>query len=208
MVKLDVKYLRYMSRDEFRVLTAVEMGMRNHEIVPTALVANIAAMKIDRTKKTLRQMVERKLVVHENKKYDGYKLTYLGYDYLAIKTMTNRDALTSVGNQIGVGKESDIYIVANAEDEQLVLKLHRLGRTSFRQIKKNRDYLENRKSTSWLYLSRLAAMKEYAYLKVLYDHKFPVPRPVDFSRHCVVMELVNGHPLCQVAEVREPSQLY
>jgi RIO kinase 2 len=32
MVKLDAELLRYMSKEEFRVLTAVEMGMKNHEV--------------------------------------------------------------------------------------------------------------------------------------------------------------------------------
>lgn len=71
-----------------------------------------------------------------------------------------------MGNQIGVGKESDIFIAANENDEQIVLKFHRLGRTSFRQIKSKRDYLKHRKSGSWLYLSRLSAMKEFAFMKV------------------------------------------
>lgn len=60
----------------------------------------------------------------------------------------------------------DIYIVANEEGEQFALKLHRLGRTSFRKLKEKRDYHRHRKNTSWLYLSRLSAMKEYAYMKV------------------------------------------
>jgi len=34
MVKFDVSLLRYLSKDDFRVLTAIEMGMRNHELVP------------------------------------------------------------------------------------------------------------------------------------------------------------------------------
>lgn len=33
-MKLDVDVLRYLSKDDFKVLTAVETGMRNHEIVP------------------------------------------------------------------------------------------------------------------------------------------------------------------------------
>ena len=37
---------------------------------------------------------------------DGYKLTYLGYDFLALKAMSSRSTITGVGNQIGVGKES------------------------------------------------------------------------------------------------------
>ncbi len=37
---------------------------------------------------------------------DGYRLTIAGYDYLALKALTTREAVQSVGNQIGVGKES------------------------------------------------------------------------------------------------------
>lgn len=37
---------------------------------------------------------------------DGYRLTYGGYDYLAMRAMSKRDSMYSVGNQIGVGKES------------------------------------------------------------------------------------------------------
>lgn len=33
-MKLDVNVLRYLSKDDFRVLTAVEMGMRNVYISP------------------------------------------------------------------------------------------------------------------------------------------------------------------------------
>lgn len=39
-------------------------------------------------------------------KDDGYRLTYGGYDYLAIRALSKRDSMYSVGNQIGVGKES------------------------------------------------------------------------------------------------------
>lgn len=37
---------------------------------------------------------------------DGYRLTYGGYDYLAMRTLSKRGTMHSVGNQIGVGKES------------------------------------------------------------------------------------------------------
>jgi RIO kinase 2 len=37
---------------------------------------------------------------------DGFKLTYLGYDFLALKAMAHRESVASVGKQIGVGKES------------------------------------------------------------------------------------------------------
>ena len=51
---------------------------------------------------------------------------------------------------------------------------------------------------SWIYLSRLAAAKEFAYMKALFDRGFPVPKPIDSNRHCVVMELLQAYPLQQV----------
>ncbi|XP_041793496.1 serine/threonine-protein kinase RIO2 [Chelmon rostratus] len=209
MGKLNVVVLRYLSRDDFRVLTAVEMGMKNHEIVPVSLLSSIASLKHGGCNKILRELVKHKLVVYERTKtVQGYRLNYGGYDYLALKTLCSREVIISVGNQMGVGKESDIYIVASPNEEQYALKLHRLGRTSFRNLKNKRDYHKHRKNMSWLYLSRLSAMKEFAYMKALYDRGFPVPKPVDYNRHAVVMELINGYPLCQVHELQDPSALY
>lgn len=103
---------------------------------------------------------------------DGYRLTYGGYDFLAMRTFAKRDTIYSVGNQIGTGKESDIYVVADEEGIVNCLKIHRLGRISFRTIKSKRDYLRNGQSASWMYMSRLAAMKEFAFMKVGFCLKF------------------------------------
>ncbi|XP_004625480.1 serine/threonine-protein kinase RIO2 [Octodon degus] len=209
MGKVNVAKLRYLSQDDFRVLTAVEMGMKNHEIVPCSLIASIASLKHGGCNKILRELVKHKLIAWERTKtVQGYRLTNAGYDYLALKTLSSRQVVESVGNQMGVGKESDIYIVANEEGQQFALKLHRLGRTSFRNLKNKRDYHKHRHSVSWLYLSRLSAMKEFAYMKALHDRKFPVPKPVDYNRHAVVMELLTGYPLCQIHHVEDPASVY
>ncbi|NWS14936.1 RIOK2 kinase, partial [Pachyramphus minor] len=186
-----------------------EMGMKNHEIVPASLIASIANLKHGGCNKILRELVKHKLLAYERTKtVQGYRLTNAGYDYLALKTLSSRQVITSVGNQMGVGKESDIYIVANEEEQQFALKLHRLGRTSFRSLKNKRDYHKHRHKMSWLYLSRIAAMKEFAYMKALHDRNFPVPRPIDYNRHAVVMELVDGYPLCQVHHMEDPAAVY
>lgn len=132
----------------------------------------------------------------------------MGYDYLALKTLTLRGSIHSFGTQIGVGKESNIYVVADEEGNSLCLKLHRLGRICFRNVRNKRDYHGKRKKMSWLYLSRISATREFAYMKALYDRGFPVPKPIDFNRHCVVMELVNGYPLHQINEIGDADQLY
>lgn len=208
MGKLNVSMVRYLTGEDYRVLTAIEMGMRNHEVVPLALVASIASLRNGGCHKVIKELVRHKLVSFEHAKTQGYRLTFLGYDYLALKALTSRNILKSVGNQIGVGKESDIYIACNDQDEQVCLKLHRLGRNSFRQLKNKRDYLKHRKNFNWLYLSRLSAMKEFAFMKALYENGFPVPKPHDFNRHTVCMQLMQGHPLCHVHHVSDVQQVY
>ncbi|XP_010524217.1 PREDICTED: serine/threonine-protein kinase rio2-like isoform X3 [Tarenaya hassleriana] len=207
-MKLDVNVLRYLSKDDFRVLTAVEMGMRNHELVPAELVERIASLKHGGTYKVLKNLLKYKLLHHDSSRYDGFRLTYLGYDFLAIKTMVNRGVFSAVGRQIGVGKESDIFEVAQEDGTVLAMKLHRLGRTSFRAVKSKRDYLRHRSSYNWLYLSRLAALKEFAFMKALEEHEFPVPKAIDCNRHCVIMSLVQGYPLVQVKQLQNPETVF
>lgn len=117
--------------------------------------------------------------------------------------------MTVIG-KMGVGKESDIYKCLNADGHLVVLKFARLGRNSFRTVKKNRDYLKHRTSFSWLYLSRLASCKEFLYMQILYSNNFPTPKPIDWNRHGVVMSLIDGYTLyisqnyhnsCNVKEV-------
>lgn len=139
---------------------------------------------------------------------DGYRLTYGGYDYLALNAHQKHKCVYSVGNQIGVGKESDIVVVATTKGTQRILKIHRLGRISFRSVKNNRDYLRNRSTGSWMYMSRLAAMKEYAFMKALQENGFSVPEPIAQNRHTVVMGLVDAFPLRQISRVPDPASLY
>ena len=44
-MKFDVNQLRYIEKDAWRTLTAVEMGMKNHELVPASLVDSIAGLR-------------------------------------------------------------------------------------------------------------------------------------------------------------------
>lgn len=92
MGKLNVAMLRFLSKEQFRVLTAVEMGMKNHEIVHAALVAAIAALKHGGCQKLLQDLAKHRLVLYERggKHVDGYRLTNAGYDYLALKVLSKR----------------------------------------------------------------------------------------------------------------------
>src|SRR6218665_2608663 len=115
--------------------------MRNHELVPRALAYSISGINNGSISKILMNLTQNKLLTYERgKRYDGYRLTYRGYDYLALNVLRTREVLTSVGNQIGVGKESDVYLGGNDEGKTFAVKFHRLGRTCFRKVSDKRDY--------------------------------------------------------------------
>lgn len=214
-MKLDTKALRYLNPTDWRTLTAVETGSRNHEVVPTTLIANLSKTSVGDVQRSISLIAKANLIAKvKNAKYDGYRLTYGGLDYLALHSLQKSDVVYSVGNQIGVGKESDIFVVSDEHGEQRVLKIHRLGRVSFKKgVRNKRDYArtkqqKERGAGSWMYMSRLAAVKEYAFLQALYDAGLSVPVPLGQNRHQLVMSLIDGFPLRQIDKVPDPAGLY
>lgn len=193
-MKLDASHLRYLETDDFRVLSALEAGSKNHELVPIELISRFTGIRPGGLRKRLSGLSRHKLISFEQ---EGIRLGYGGYDYLALNALLQRDSVVALGNQIGVGKESDIYLADQADGTCVVIKIQRLGRTSFRSVKMNRDYHGRRRHISWLYLSRLAAQKEFEFMKALWEREFSsmIPRPIDSSRHIVVMERIIGRRL-------------
>lgn len=159
----------------------------------------------------------------KNTNYDGYRLTYGGLDYLSLHSMIKKNMIFSISQTpLGVGKESDVYVVATPPNlhltvnktseavaevvpaarleegvEQAVLKIHRLGRISFRSVKRSRDYLNNNRisKSSWQQLSRLSAAREASFMTALYNHNFPVPKLISQNRHTLLMTLHRAPPL-------------
>ena len=205
--------MRTMSGQDFRVLEAVEKGMNKHALVPAPLIASLASLRHGGTGKILSSLLRDKLLSHDKScGYDGYRLTNAGYDILALHNLKSRKFIAAIGDRIGTGKESDVYLGVHPNGQQVVLKFHRLGRTSFRNVKKKRDYFvyngknaynsgknnQQQQSNSWLFLSRKSALKEFAFMKALYDVDYPTPEPIGHNRHIVVMSLIRGVPLYQV----------
>lgn len=73
-MKLDVGVLRYLTSDDFRVLTAVELGMKNHDLVPAELIVSLSGLKPSTAFRGIGTLHKHKLVFHSGQKYDGYRL--------------------------------------------------------------------------------------------------------------------------------------
>lgn len=197
-----------LQKDDWRVLAAIELGMRNHEYVPVPVIERLARLKRGNAFKCVQYLLKHKLISHVNKKCDGYKVEFRGYDYLAMYSFLKAGLELRIEAKVGVGKESDVYLMRTKDDKLLILKLGRLGRTSFKRVKITREYIENRRQYNWLYLSRLAAQREFKYLKALYKRDFPVPVPVHNNRHAILMSFINGFPLYTVKTLSEVHVAY
>ena len=88
-MKLDMGHMRYLTADDFKVLKAVEQGTKNHEVVPTGMIHQISGMRASSgTNRAIGDLAKVKLVAKvRNAKYDAYKLTYTGFDYISVKSM-------------------------------------------------------------------------------------------------------------------------
>ncbi|CAH8546663.1 unnamed protein product [Heterobilharzia americana] len=213
-IKMD--RFRYISGEAWRALIAIEMGLKNHEVVPSELALKISHLKRSCTSFT--RLVQEHLIPNGLVAYEmdnrhstkGYRLTNMGYDYLALNQFFKSEQLTNLGTMVGAGKESDVYTAIagvrcgrpteESENsltefpdvgEVVIVKFHRLGRTSFRKVKDKREYHQHRNKCSWLYLDRLASKREFQMMQGLYNNGIPVPVPYAHNRNAVLMSYVK-----------------
>eukprot|EP00834_Sanchytrium_tribonematis_P001249 NODE_29_length_37665_cov_1.081563.p10 type:complete len:365 gc:universal NODE_29_length_37665_cov_1.081563:36257-35163(-) len=206
-MRLNPLHLSQMTSDQMRLLQCMEILCKNHEYIPIDLLSAVYKKPVYNE---LKQLMNWKLISYENNaKTCGYRLGYGGYDYMALFTLEKR-GLLGIGKQLGVGKESDVYLGSMDTEEgprDVVIKIHRLGRTSFRTVKNNRDYMGNRNNASWLLLSRLSAEKEFSFMSILHK-RLPVPEPIWHNRHMVVMSPINGYPITQIRQFLDSQHVF
>jgi RIO kinase 2 len=184
-----------LSREDLSVLSSIESGMKAHEWVPIQEIARLSGLPLRKVEYRLRILSEQKLVTRTTIHYEGYQIDFDAYDLLAISDLLKRNFITSIGDKIGVGKESVVFEALG--EIPLVIKFHRQGRTSFKHVRRARDHLTDLPRLPWLYAASLAARHEFQVMQRLYP-KVSVPRPVALSRHALAMELIYGDQLNKV----------
>ncbi|XVH30502.1 serine/threonine-protein kinase RIO2 [Haloferacaceae archaeon DSL9] len=194
MVQNIASVIRDLEPEDFYLLSGVEHGMRFSEWVQRERLPKYANLTREEIDYRIDRCMDRELITRKTIQYEGYQLTFEGYDALALRAFSERDTIESVGAPLGVGKESDVYEALSYKP--LALKYHREGYTNFREVQKERDYTADHHHVSWLYTARKAAEREYEALETLYP-AVSVPRPVDQNRHAIVMEKFPGVELAR-----------
>ncbi|MFD1688675.1 RIO1 family regulatory kinase/ATPase, partial [Halolamina salifodinae] len=182
--------------EDFYLLSGLEQGMRFSEWVQREKLPDYADMTKEEVDYRLDRCSDRDLVERKTIQYEGYRLTFEGYDCLALRAFSQRGTIEGMGAPLGVGKESDVYEVRSYEP--MALKFHREGYTEFRKVDKEREYTADRNHVSWFYTARKAAEREHEILAELYPD-VSVPRPVDQNRHAILMEKFEGVELKRAA---------
>jgi RIO kinase 2 len=180
--------------EDFYLLSGVEQGMRFSEWVNREKLPDYAGLTAEEVDYRLDRCMKRDLIERRTIQYEGYQLSFEGYDALALHTFAERDTVEGMGSSLGVGKESDVYEVRSYRP--LALKFHREGYTNFREVNREREYTADHHHVSWLYTARKAAEAEYDALETLYPD-VSVPQPVDHNRHAVLMSKFDGVELAR-----------
>ncbi len=204
-IKDAIQAFKQLDSEDIRILQVIERGMITHEYVDTRLIVRLSKNEEDFVLSRLKKLNRLGLVQRTKQPYVGYILTSRGYDCLAFNALLKRATLKAItATPLGEGKESEVYLGLTPGGRKVAVKIHRVGRTSFRHTRKVRVYAAEKRHLSWLYLSRLAAKQEYEALKILYG-RVSVPEPIDWNRHVVVTEYINGVELYKVPELSNPS---
>ncbi|HWQ18214.1 MAG TPA: RIO1 family regulatory kinase/ATPase [Methanotrichaceae archaeon] len=194
MVNLAETFLR-LSRDDFSTLKGIEAGMRTHEWVPVNEIARITGLPIDKADYRLSRLSDMGLVARETIHYLGYRMDFDAYDILALQDFSEKNAVTCIGEKIGVGKESVVYEALG--QIPLAIKFHREGRTSFKHVRRDREHLNDGSRCAWIHAARRSARHEFGIMQRLYP-QVSIPRPVALSRHAIAMELICGPGLGRI----------
>ena len=199
---------RSLQPADLRILLGAELGMTSREYVPVSRMVRYANLLEEEVGKRLPDLVDKRLLASGSMHalgYAGFRLTFLGYDCLALNAFVKRNVVEALGSPLGLGKESDVYDAKGKRGTRIALKFHRLGRISFRQTRRTRGYVAERAHTSWLYQARMAATREFAAMKRARRVGVPVPKPIGQNRHLVAMDMFEGSELSRINAIPEPA---
>ncbi|BFH73256.1 hypothetical protein SJAV_12000 [Sulfurisphaera javensis] len=178
---------------DYKVLKTVYELNSNYEYVPYSAISEELGLLDRELKEVLLKLYDLRLLSKERiLKEIGYRLTFTGLDILAIKKLYATKILKNLGIIIGEGKESNVYFGYNFSDETVIVKFHRIGKNSYKNIRKIRGikYKED-----WIKLTVKNAEREYKALDCLYNNFGNVPKPYGQAYNAIVMEYVQGTEL-------------
>jgi RIO kinase 2 len=189
-----------LNKSDFKILKVFASSLKNRQFLNLPTLSQYSNLSQSLIEHHLKRLVKFGLISKSN---IGYTLLVTGLDIYVLKILSNRNIITAIGPQIGIGKEAEVYLAHDSLEQDKIIKLFRLGRSSFKQIKRKRDV--NTGTNSWLLLNIETAKKEYDILTYLKDSSTSFPSPLYRSFHCIVMEPIYGSRLSDIENLDYPE---
>lgn len=189
-----------LNKSDFRILKVFASSLKNRQLLNLTTLSQYSNLSQGLIKHHLERLVKFGLISKSNM---GYTLLVTGLDIYVLKILSNKNMITALGPQIGIGKEAEVYLARDSLDQDRILKMFRLGRSSFKQIKRKRDV--STAINSWLLLNIDTAKKEYDILTYLKDSSNSYPTPLYRSFHCIVMDAIYGNRLSDIENLNDPE---
>lgn len=189
-----------LNKSDFKILKVFASSLKNRQFLNLPTLSQYSNLSQSLIEHHLKRLVKFGLISKSN---IGYTLLVTGLDIYVLKILSNRNIITAIGPQIGIGKEAEVYLAHDSLEQDKIIKMFRLGRSSFKQIKRKRDV--NTGTNSWLLLNIETAKKEYDILTYLKDSSTSFPSPLYRSFHCIVMEPIYGSRLSDIENLDYPE---
>ena len=189
-----------LNKSDFKILKVFASSLKNRQFLNLATLSQYSNLSQGLVEHHLQRLVKFGLI---NKSNIGYTLLVTGLDIYVLKILSNKNIITALGPQVGIGKEAEVYLAHDSLDQDRVLKMFRLGRSSFKQIKRKRNVSSG--INSWLLMNIETAKKEYDILIYLRDSSVSFPNPMYRSFHCIVMEAIYGNRLSDIEKLNDPE---
>jgi RIO kinase 2 len=192
-----------LEADDHKILAALSSVISRHKFLNREQLAVSAKMHRDTIDFRISRLRGFRLISSNS---EGTHLLMAGMDAVALKKFVDRSIIEGLGMPIGVGKESDVFEAITGDRQTRAIKFFRIGRTSFRQVKRKRSFVDDRYSHDWLLTNIQAAETEYAILHKLQHKGVAIPTPHFRWLHAIVMSRINGVKLVESKDLQNPRQ--
>jgi len=196
---------RQLDSTDFKILSLFERLLNKYEYIPLDIIERRIILPPRELANKLRKLHKLKVIKRSLTPFHGYRLTYLGLDCIALRDLVRKDIIAYLGDKIGMGKESEIYIAKDKEGNLLAVKFYKIGRISFQKVARVRSYLTDERN--WMIRSMVAAEREFKALKDLINHTPYVPKVRGWSKHAVVIDYIEGIELYRYKDARDPESI-
>jgi len=133
---ISAETIRQLHPYETRILHTLERLMGSHSWAPLDLIRKRAGFSESEARFRLGSLMEKGMVRYDVVPYEGYSLTFLGSDTLALLSLSRRGSLSALGPLIGEGKESVVYEGMGLG--RVAIKCHHVGQRSFQSVRVSR----------------------------------------------------------------------